>query len=209
MQAYCVKCRSKEEMKDAKTITMKNGKPAIQGNCPICGTKMFRIGGADNFAPISITKKLLDIWKKNSDSGRADEDSYQRAFALLSLAFIPETKPIYDQLCDSIEINELFAIIRAKTKQGLPVPVIFTQESVDEKLMEFWMEHCENRSKADLCQEVCERIFGILSLGVLPETKPLLDQLWNIIDIDNLYWMAASLGIIGLWSKGNYFDMVY
>jgi Zn finger protein HypA/HybF involved in hydrogenase expression len=44
MQAYCVKCRAKKEMKDAKAITMKNGKPATQGMCPSCGTKMFRIG---------------------------------------------------------------------------------------------------------------------------------------------------------------------
>ena len=44
MQAYCVKCRAKREMKDTKAITMKNGKPATQGVCPACGTKMFRIG---------------------------------------------------------------------------------------------------------------------------------------------------------------------
>lgn len=44
MQAYCVKCRAKREMKDAKAITMKNGKPATQGVCPVCGNKMFRIG---------------------------------------------------------------------------------------------------------------------------------------------------------------------
>ena len=44
MQAYCVKCRSKREMSGAKAITMKNGKPATQGVCPVCGTKMFRIG---------------------------------------------------------------------------------------------------------------------------------------------------------------------
>ncbi len=44
MQAYCVKCRAKREMKGAKAITMKNGKPATQGVCPVCGTKMFRIG---------------------------------------------------------------------------------------------------------------------------------------------------------------------
>ena len=44
MQAYCVKCRAKREMKDTKAITMKNGKPATQGVCPVCGTKMFRIG---------------------------------------------------------------------------------------------------------------------------------------------------------------------
>lgn len=46
MQAYCVKCRAKREMKNAKAITMKNGKPATQGVCPVCGTKMFRIGKA-------------------------------------------------------------------------------------------------------------------------------------------------------------------
>jgi len=44
MQAYCMKCRTKREMKDAKSIKMKNGKPATQGVCPVCGTKMFRIG---------------------------------------------------------------------------------------------------------------------------------------------------------------------
>ncbi len=44
MQAYCVKCKAKKEIKDAKSITMKNGKPATQGVCPTCGTKVFRIG---------------------------------------------------------------------------------------------------------------------------------------------------------------------
>ena len=44
MQAYCMKCRTKREMKDARSITMKNGRPATQGVCPVCGTKMFRIG---------------------------------------------------------------------------------------------------------------------------------------------------------------------
>jgi len=32
-------------MKDAKGITMKNGKPAMKGKCPVCGTTMFKIGG--------------------------------------------------------------------------------------------------------------------------------------------------------------------
>ncbi len=45
VQGYCVKCRKKVEIKDAKRITMKNGKPATQGVCPGCGTKVFRIGG--------------------------------------------------------------------------------------------------------------------------------------------------------------------
>jgi hypothetical protein len=27
-------------------VTMKNGKPANEGTCPDCGTKMFKIGAA-------------------------------------------------------------------------------------------------------------------------------------------------------------------
>ena len=44
MEAYCVKCKSKRDMKDEKKVTMKNGKPATQGICTVCGTKMFKIG---------------------------------------------------------------------------------------------------------------------------------------------------------------------
>jgi len=46
VEAYCVKCRKKIEMKDPKKITMKNGKPATKGTCPKCGTKVFRIGAS-------------------------------------------------------------------------------------------------------------------------------------------------------------------
>ena len=44
MEAYCVKCRAKREMKEPRVITLKNGKPATRGTCPSCGTRMFRIG---------------------------------------------------------------------------------------------------------------------------------------------------------------------
>ncbi len=44
MEAYCVKCRAKREIKDPRSITMKNGRPATQGICPVCSTKVFRIG---------------------------------------------------------------------------------------------------------------------------------------------------------------------
>ncbi len=43
-EGYCVKCKSKREIKDAQAITMKNGRPATQGTCPVCGTKIFKIG---------------------------------------------------------------------------------------------------------------------------------------------------------------------
>ena len=48
---YCVKCKASREIKDAKQITMKNGRPATQGLCPVCGTKIFKIGASEPGTP--------------------------------------------------------------------------------------------------------------------------------------------------------------
>ncbi len=42
-QAYCVKCKTKREMKDAQEVTMKNGRRALRGPCSVCGTTLNRI----------------------------------------------------------------------------------------------------------------------------------------------------------------------
>lgn len=46
VEAYCVKCRYKRKVKDPKSVTMKNGRPAVRGTCSDCGTKVYRIGSA-------------------------------------------------------------------------------------------------------------------------------------------------------------------
>ena len=46
MEAYCMKCKAKRNMQNPQQITMKNGRPATQGVCQNCGTKMFKIGKA-------------------------------------------------------------------------------------------------------------------------------------------------------------------
>ncbi|MBI2860877.1 MAG: hypothetical protein HYX91_05145 [Chloroflexi bacterium] len=46
MQAYCMKCRAKREIKNPKPVTLKNKRQATQGVCPVCNTKVFRIGKA-------------------------------------------------------------------------------------------------------------------------------------------------------------------
>jgi RNase P subunit RPR2 len=43
--AYCVKCKGKKEVSNPEQVTMKNGRKALKGTCPDCGTKMFKIGG--------------------------------------------------------------------------------------------------------------------------------------------------------------------
>ncbi len=55
VEAYCVKCKAKREMSEAKEVTMKNGRSAMKGKCPECTTGMYRImGGA---AKKKATKK--------------------------------------------------------------------------------------------------------------------------------------------------------
>ena len=43
MDAYCFKCKTKREIRNAAQTKLKNGRQAMQGTCPVCGTKMFRI----------------------------------------------------------------------------------------------------------------------------------------------------------------------
>jgi len=44
-EGYCVKCKAKKEIVDAVEELMKNGRKAIKGKCPTCGTVMFKILG--------------------------------------------------------------------------------------------------------------------------------------------------------------------
>jgi len=44
-QGYCVKCKSKREMKDEKEVSMKNKRRALKGKCVSCGTGMYKILG--------------------------------------------------------------------------------------------------------------------------------------------------------------------
>ena len=42
-KAYCVKCKAMRDMMGESKVKMKNGRFAMKGKCPKCGTGMFRI----------------------------------------------------------------------------------------------------------------------------------------------------------------------
>jgi uncharacterized Zn finger protein (UPF0148 family) len=51
---YCVKERKIVAVANAESVVMRNGRSAITGNCPDCGTKIFKIGklkGTDIYCP--------------------------------------------------------------------------------------------------------------------------------------------------------------
>jgi Domain of unknown function (DUF5679) len=50
-EGYCVKCKTKRPIADGVEETMKNGRKAIKGKCPTCGTVMFKILGKAAVTP--------------------------------------------------------------------------------------------------------------------------------------------------------------
>ena len=52
-EGYCVKCKAKKEIVDAMEVTTKNGRKAIKGKCPTCGTVMYKILGG-KAAPATV-----------------------------------------------------------------------------------------------------------------------------------------------------------
>ena len=50
-EGYCVKCKASKEIAENVEVVMKNGRKAIKGKCPTCGTVMFKILGGKAVAP--------------------------------------------------------------------------------------------------------------------------------------------------------------
>src|SRR5512132_92363 len=44
MEAYCMKCKTKREMKDPVAMFNAKGSPVTVGVCTVCGTKLYRMG---------------------------------------------------------------------------------------------------------------------------------------------------------------------
>ena len=47
VSARCMKCKGDRVIKDPERTVLKNGREAVQGFCPECGTKTFRMGHPD------------------------------------------------------------------------------------------------------------------------------------------------------------------
>jgi len=42
IKAYCMKCKAERTIQSVQIVMTKNGRPAANGACPVCGTKMFK-----------------------------------------------------------------------------------------------------------------------------------------------------------------------
>lgn len=57
VEAYCVKCKQKRPMLTPQAVVTKNGRNALEGSCPVCGTRLFRFVGTDLSRPGSLSDK--------------------------------------------------------------------------------------------------------------------------------------------------------
>mgnify|MGYP000132516433 CR=1 FL=1 len=65
IQAYCLKCRTKREMKNPQEIEFRGKgntlRRALTSKCPVCGRKLFKI-----LPKIDIEKEIIDFDKEQS-----------------------------------------------------------------------------------------------------------------------------------------------
>jgi len=62
MEAYCMKCKEKRDIKDEQAVFTSTGTPATQGVCPQCGTKLFRMGRTEaheGLTPVDPTRRKI------------------------------------------------------------------------------------------------------------------------------------------------------
>ena len=57
MEAYCMKCKTKREMKDPVAGFNAKGSPVTTAICPVCGTKLYRMGRTDAHADMVAPPK--------------------------------------------------------------------------------------------------------------------------------------------------------
>ncbi len=64
MEAYCMKCKAKREVKDPAAGFNAKGSPVTTGTCPECGTKMYRMGRTDAHTDMVAPPKVAKVIKR-------------------------------------------------------------------------------------------------------------------------------------------------
>ena len=57
MEAYCMKCKTKREIRNPVATFNAKGSPVTTGVCPVCGTKLFRMGRTEEHEKLSPPPK--------------------------------------------------------------------------------------------------------------------------------------------------------
>jgi DNA topoisomerase-1 len=71
VEAYCVKCKTMRPLSNGRAIFMANARPAAEGICPECGTRLFKIGATADHAglPQPVPQEKASLKAKAGSSG--------------------------------------------------------------------------------------------------------------------------------------------
>jgi DNA topoisomerase-1 len=64
MEAYCMKCKTKREMNDPVATFNAKASPVTLGTCPVCGTKMYRMGKTPAHEELTPPEKPVKVEKR-------------------------------------------------------------------------------------------------------------------------------------------------
>jgi DNA topoisomerase I len=64
MEAYCMKCKTKREVKDPVASFNAKGSPVTIGICPVCGTKLYKMGRTEAHAGMTPPPKPEKVEKR-------------------------------------------------------------------------------------------------------------------------------------------------
>ena len=70
MEAYCMKCKAKREIKDALATFNKAGAPVTRGTCPVCGTALFRTGKTEAHTGLAAPERATRAPREEKRSGK-------------------------------------------------------------------------------------------------------------------------------------------
>ena len=65
MEAYCMKCKTKREMKDPVAAFNARGSAVTLGTCPVCGTKLYRMGKTPAHEGMTPPEKPAKVEKRD------------------------------------------------------------------------------------------------------------------------------------------------
>ena len=65
MEAYCMKCKTKREIKDPVAQFNAKGSPVTVGVCPVCGTKLYRMGRTPAHEGLAAPAKPQKVEKRD------------------------------------------------------------------------------------------------------------------------------------------------
>ncbi len=123
LTAYCMKCREKRPMQKAEAVFTKSARPATRGECPECGTTLFRMGETEAHAGMTPPKPVKTTRKKQKKKSKKAKRAPRRKDRLVIVESPAKAKTIENYLGQDYKVKASVGHIRDLLKSQLSVDV--------------------------------------------------------------------------------------